>query len=191
VEYRRGWDPRGSRLVLQAVLDVLIDDGYDGLTAEAVARRAGVAEPALGLAPDMEELAVAALEPIKLYHAPVPTGSLRDDLRALLEAWRNPRTVDEMAVTAVLSAAEWHPRLKAAVTRSLDRPLGQAVGTMLNRAAGPDIPQAALQTLGWVLRGLALERLRSGARSVVDLDHLAGFLLAGIEHEGTGGTAVR
>ena len=191
MERRHSWDSPSSRLVLQAVLDVLVDHGYDALTAEAVGLRSGAAGPALGETPDMEELVATALSSIELYRAPAPTGSLHGDLRALLQPWRNPRTADEMAVAAVISAAEWHPRLKAALTRSLDRPLAQAIGTVLNRAAERNVPQPALQTLGWVLRGLALERLRTGSRSVVDLDHLVGFLLAGLEHEATGGAAVR
>jgi putative intracellular protease/amidase len=191
VEPRHRWGSPSSRLVLQAVLDVLVDHGYDAVTPEAVAQRAGVAGPPLGEQPDTEELVATALTSIELYRAPEPTGSLQGDLRRLVQPWRNRRTTDEMAVAAVLSGAEWHPRLKAAVTRSLDRPLAQAIGTVLNRAAGQDVPQPALQTLGWVLRGLALERLRTGSRSVVDLDHLVGFVLAGTAHQGGGRSAGR
>jgi Tetracyclin repressor-like, C-terminal domain len=187
VEPRHKWDSPSSQLVLRAVLDMLVDQGYDALDPEGIAQRAGLAGPELGEQPDTEELVAAALSSIELYRAPDPTGSLRGDLRRLLQPWRNPRTADEMAVAAVISAAEWHPRLRAAVTRSLDRPLAQALGTVLNRAAGTHVPQPALQTLGWVLRGLALERLRTGARSVVDLDSLVGFLLAGVEHGTAGG----
>ena len=54
---------------------------------------------------------------------------------------------------------------------------------MLSRAAERNVPQSALQTLSWVLRGLMLERLRSGSRSAVDLDLLVDFLVAGLERQ--------
>jgi hypothetical protein len=88
-----------------------------------------------------------------------------------------------MAVAAVLSAAEWHVHLKAAAAIALDRPLAQAIGAILTRAIERDVPQSALQTLNWLLRGLVLDRLRSGSRSAVDLEHLVDFLVAGLEHQ--------
>jgi len=175
------WKSPSSRLVLRAVLDVLAERGYHGLTVDAVAVRAGAAAEALDEDTDVDDLVVAALAGIELFGAPQATGSLRGDLRALLNPWRNPRTADEMAVAAVLSAAEWHAPLKAAAMRALDRPLAQTLGTLLMRER--DVSQSALQTLNWLLRGLALDRLRSGSRSAVDLDALVDFLVAGLEHQ--------
>ena len=175
------WESPSSRLVLRAVLDVLAERGYHGLTLEAVALRAGAAAEALDDSADLDELVITALSGVELFGVPPATGSLRGDLRALLSPWRNPRTADEMAVAAVLSAAEWHAPLKDAAKRALDRPLAQALGTLLSRER--DVPQSALQTLNWLLRALALDRLRSGSRSAVDLDALADFLVAGLEHQ--------
>jgi hypothetical protein len=175
------WESPSSRLVLHAVLDVLAERGYQGLSVEAIAVRAGAAAEALGDSPDLDELVVTALSGVALFGVPPATGSLRGDLRALLNPWRNPRTADEMAVAAVLSAAEWHGPLKAAAARALDRPLAQALGTVLTRER--EVPQSALQTLNWLLRGLVLDRLRSGSRSAVDLDSLVDFLVAGLEHQ--------
>ena len=183
---RLSWESPSSRLVLRAVLEALVDHGYEGVTPEAIALRAGLAA-ALEEYPDIDELVITAISGVELFGAPPATGSLRGDLRAMLNPWRNPRTADEMAVTAVLSAAEWHPPLKAAAARALDRPLAQAVGAMLSRAAERDVPQSALQTLNWILRGLMLERLRTGPRSAVDLDHLVDFLVAGLEHQAAAG----
>ena len=106
---------------------------------------------------------------------------MRDDLRRLLNAWRGGLTRDERVMTAVLSAAEWHPRLRAAVHEALDRPLAQVLGRVLARAAADgQVPARPLLTLNWVLRGLVLDRLRSGPRSAVDLDALVHFLVAGL-----------
>jgi Bacterial regulatory proteins, tetR family len=175
------WDSPSSRLVLRAALEVLAERGYHGLTVEAIAVRAGSAAEALGDSPDLDGLVVAALSGVELFAVPPATGSLRGDLRALLNPWRNPRTADEMAVAAVLSAAEWHAPLKSAASQALDRPLAQTLGTVLTRQR--DVPQSALQTLNWLLRGLVLDRLRSGSRSAVDLDSLVDFLVAGLEHQ--------
>jgi Tetracyclin repressor-like, C-terminal domain len=177
------WESPSSRLVLRAVLDALVDHGYEGVTPDVIAVRAGTAAVALGDSPDIDELVMTAVSGVELFGVPPSTGSLRGDLRALLSPWRNPRTADEMAVAAVLSAAEWHAPLKAAATEALDRPLAQAIGTVLNRAMERHVPQSALQTLNWLLRGLMLDRLRSGSRSAVDLDHLVDFLVAGLEHQ--------
>jgi len=175
------WDSPSSRLVLRAVLELLAERGYAGVTAEVVAVRAGAAAEALGESPDIDELVITALSGVELFGVPPATGSLRGDLRALLNPWRNPRTADEMAVAAVLSAAEWHAPLKTAATRAMARPQAQALGTQLTRER--DVPQSALQTLNWLLRGLVMDRLRSGSRSAVALDALVDFLVAGLEHQ--------
>lgn len=171
-----------SASVHRAVLEALGDHGYERMTIDAVARRTGPAPEALRDACDVTDLVITALSDVELFSAPPATGSLREDLRALLGSWRLPRSADERALAAVLSAAEWNGPLKEAVVRALDRPLARALGTVLNRAADRDVPPSALQTLNWVLRGLALERLRTGPRSACDLELLVDFLLAGLGH---------
>lgn len=174
------WRSPSSRLVLTAVLDILASEGYEGLTVASVKHRSGLAGPALGEAPDLERLVIVSLEQIHLMTAPLPTGSLRGDLVALLHPWRAPCGRDERVIAAVLSAAQFRPPLKAAVADVVDRQVGQAVGTLLSRATVGEVIPAWMQTLSWVLRGLMLERLRTGARSQVDLEALVDFLLAGV-----------
>lgn len=174
------WQSPSSRLVMDAVLDILAEVGYDGLTVHEVKARAGAAAPALGELPDLDALARASLTRIKVLEAPAPTGSLREDLRALLRPWRSPRTRDEVIVAAVLSAAQRRSALSDAVLEALDRPVAQALGAVLSRHI--DDPRVAqyVQTLSWILRGLFLERLRTGSRAPVDLDRLVDFLIAGL-----------
>ena len=173
-------DSPSTRLLFDAVLDVLAERGFSGLTVLAIQSHAGAAGRALDESVDVEEVVVAALETVQLWRTPAPTGSLRGDLHALLQGWRNPRTRDDMAVAAVLSEAEWRPRLGEAVSVAVDRPLAQAIGNILSRADELHDSEGAAQTLSWLLRGLLLERLRHGARSVVDLERLVDFLLAGL-----------
>ena len=182
MEMRFSWDSPSARQVLTAVLDSLAEHGYDSLTGEELRLRAGPAARALGDPLDVEALLVAALEHVHVFAPVEPTGCLRDDLRALLAGWRGGLSRDERVITAVLSAAEWHPRLREAVHDALDRPLAQALGSLLSRVAThDDIPPRRLLTLNWVLRGLVLDRLRSGPRTAVDLDALVDFLVAGVQ----------
>ena len=52
------WEWPSSRLVLRAVLDVLAERGYHGLTVDAVAVRAGPAAGALDESTDLDDLVV-------------------------------------------------------------------------------------------------------------------------------------
>jgi len=176
------WDSPSCRLVLCATLRVLAERGYAGLTVSEIQARAGAAGALLEDA-DLEDLTVLALQHVRLFSAPEPTGSLRGDLQALLRPWLGFRGPDERVVAAVLSAAEWSPRLRSAVVEAFDRPLAQVVGTLLARfAADGHVPPARVQTLNWILRGLALNRLRAiHPRTPVDLDELVTHLVVGLE----------
>lgn len=174
------WESPSSRLVLNAVLDALADLGYEGLTAVEVRTRAGAAGRALGDAPDLDSLVVTALRYVQLFSPVIATGDLRRDLRTLLEPWRRAPSRDERVLAAVLSPAVRNPRLKCAVHHVLDRPLTRTVGSVVSRAAALDqVPPHLIHTVCWVLRGLILDRLRSGPRLPVDLDLLVEFLVAG------------
>ncbi|WNV75191.1 TetR/AcrR family transcriptional regulator C-terminal ligand-binding domain-containing protein [Geodermatophilus sp. DSM 44513] len=176
------WQSPSSWLVLNAVLDTLAELGCAGLTTDEVKLRAGAAGPGLGDSPDLDALVIIALERVQLFPAPEPTGDLAQDLRTLLEPWRTAPSREERVVAAVLSAAIWSARLKVAVHESLDRPLMHAVSAVVARAgAHGHIPDHAVQTLCWLLRGLLLDRLRSRPRTAIDIDRLVDFLVAGLQ----------
>jgi hypothetical protein len=175
------WKSPSSRLVLDGVLDALAVLGLDGLTVEEVRTRAGAAGRAVDDSIDLESLVIVALDHVELFRPPVPSGDLQRDLRTLLEPWRSTSGRDERAVAAVLSAALRRPRLKVALYQALDRPLMQAVSTVVAAASEQGrIPPRLIQTLAWVLRGLVVDRLRSGPRSSIDIDLLIDFLIAGL-----------
>ncbi len=81
-------DPRVARTratVLAAARDLLIEEGHEGVTIDGVARRAGVARTTIYRHwPDRSQLLSDAFESIGSAIEPPDTGTLRDDLRALL-----------------------------------------------------------------------------------------------------------
>jgi len=66
-------DPEADRAILRATVDLLVEEGYEGLSIEGVAARAGVGKTTIYRRwPSKAELVVAA---IKLTKAPVEPGS--------------------------------------------------------------------------------------------------------------------
>jgi hypothetical protein len=182
------WQSPASRLVLDAVLDSLAEAGCRGLSVDEIRRRSGAAGPVLEESPDLDALVIAALEHVHVFAAPAPTGDLRRDLRELLEPWRGPLSKNERVVAALLSAAMWSPRLKVAMHEAFDRPLMNAVSTVVATAQrNGQIPAQAVHTLCWVLRGLMVDRLRSRPRAAVDIEFLIDFLMAGLQLSATNG----
>ncbi|MGW6915895.1 TetR/AcrR family transcriptional regulator [Kitasatospora sp. NPDC054939] len=78
--------PRKARAIFDATLDLLAEQGYDGLTVEGVAQRAGVNKTTLyRYWPSKGALVSAALTGARRLELAVPdTGSLRGDLEALV-----------------------------------------------------------------------------------------------------------
>ena len=182
MERRFDWASPSSRLVLSATLDALSDVGYEGLTLAELRARTGAAGELVEEA-DLVGVVAIALEEVRVFPTPEPSGDLRADLAALLRPWLARRGRDERAVAAVLSAAEWDPRIKRAVVRAFDRPLAQAVGSLLAGAvADGRVAATRVHTLNWILRGLALDRLRAAnPRCPVDLDELVDHLVSGLD----------
>jgi AcrR family transcriptional regulator len=100
-------DARHDRAILEATLDILLEQGYGGLTIEGVAVRAGVGRPTIYRRwPSKPALVVAALVQSARLALPAPdTGSLRRDLlevqRHQVERMNSP---DSRRVTAGLVA---------------------------------------------------------------------------------------
>ena len=81
----RPLDPAISERILDATLDVLDEDGYERLSMEAVACRAGVHRPAVYRRwPNKLELVVAALSSTRAEPVEPDTGDVRSDLVAIV-----------------------------------------------------------------------------------------------------------
>lgn len=82
-------DPKLDSAILAATLDLLAADGYDGLTIEGVAARAGVGKASVYRRfPGKEELVVEAVASLTEPPETVAGAGVRDELVALLEAVR-------------------------------------------------------------------------------------------------------
>lgn len=174
-----------SRRVLRATLEALGELGYRQLTRADIDRRARWFAPDLeGV--DVDEVVVAALQGVRLFDPPLPTGSLRGDLEALLSPWRGPLCLEERAVFAVLSEAPRRGPVQHAAFAAIDRTLVHATAVLLaRRPNGQESCPQRLQTLVWILRGVAMDRLMTGtARSEDELTILASYLLDGL-HAGS------
>ncbi|MFI1459392.1 TetR/AcrR family transcriptional regulator [Nocardia carnea] len=109
--------PRRADAIFTATLELLADNGYDGLTMEAVATRAEVNKTTLyRWWKSKDEVLAAALTDSDLLAFDVPdTGSLRSDLletsRSIHTLLTDPATAP--IATAVLAAASRRPALAA------------------------------------------------------------------------------
>lgn len=107
-----------DRAILEATLDAFVQDGYEGMSVDGVAERAGVAKATVYRRwPSKQELLIAAGQHLYQEHVHFPdSGELRTDLVALLRVVRHlatqtkagqamPRMVREVAAGTSLGRA--------------------------------------------------------------------------------------
>jgi AcrR family transcriptional regulator len=112
-------DPRISRtreVVLDATLDELAESGYDGMTIEAIAKRAGVSKATVYRHWDGKEgLVCDALHRSHEAIGPVAGDTARERIVALIEqlASKYRDGVTTRCMPALLSASDRNPAIKA------------------------------------------------------------------------------
>jgi len=80
---------KADRAILTATLQALVEDGYEGMSIEGVAARAGVGKTTIYRRwPGKEELVGAALSSLNQDIAVPDTGSVHDDLSQLVQEFR-------------------------------------------------------------------------------------------------------
>lgn len=110
-------DERADRAIVQATLEMLVDEGYHALSVEAVAARAGCGKTTIYRRwPGKRELVSDALGSLNadLPELP-PPGPARDRVRALLMDIRRkqPRTLSARIMPRMLAYRASHPELFA------------------------------------------------------------------------------
>ncbi len=107
--------------ILDAAVDLLVEEGFGGMSMEAVAARAGVGKAAIYRRwASKEELVVASLRGHACTSVPLPdTGDVRADLTTMLEGLRRAMVGDDGPImTAFVSEKARNPDLRAEYDRA-------------------------------------------------------------------------
>ena len=152
---------RGAALeaaIRDAVLELVVAHGVAGVSMEAVAARAGTSKPVLYRRwPDRGALLRDTLLDATVRGIPlVDTGSYRDDVLALLQAWRELMTGPLGAVgVAVVAAMPHDPDLARAFREGLARRTEELTALLARAVARgevrPDVPVALVRDIGQAL----------------------------------------
>jgi AcrR family transcriptional regulator len=124
-----------DRAIAQATSDLLIAEGYGGLTMAGVASEAGVSTATLYRRfHNKEELVVAALAELREQELFSDTGSLAGDVREILERLANRLRNDGGMLAAVLGETVHNPTLAAALRGQFDEDYRTGLSAVLERA---------------------------------------------------------
>jgi AcrR family transcriptional regulator len=130
-------DATRSAAILQAALTVLTETGYERMTTDLVAARAGVSKATMYRRwPSKGQLVVDAVESLRKDPPDIPcdTGNLVGDLMSLLdESDDGPRARKFNIVTGLVSALPHDPDLFDAVQRQIVQPRAAALRVVIER----------------------------------------------------------
>jgi AcrR family transcriptional regulator len=160
-----------SDQLLSVAVDILAEEGWGRLNSDRVAARARAGKAGIYRRwPTMAAMARFAVERFSLVPVPPDCGSLREDLAALVDGWRQPLNREERATASLVGAARYDEDLRAGLDHALVRPLAEAVETIGARAAarGEDVHVSRLALLGSVLQAFWWQRYTSAQGAMDD-----------------------
>lgn len=148
--------------LLRATQDLLIDEGFERLTMDAVAKRCGASKATIYRRwPSKTALVVAAAA--ALFQAPeLPdTGDLREDLLACARAYVQTGGRNAEALASVISASRHDATLREASQRALGAPYGGLFDGVLSRAVERGLVRADLdlETVAQVFPAIAYQKV--------------------------------
>jgi AcrR family transcriptional regulator len=156
---------QAEQAIIKATLELFAEKGPDGLCVEAVAARAGVGKATVYRRwKNKEDLLLAALGSLK---SPLPdpaTGSVRDDLVAMV-AVMSQDAVDparQRQYTLLLGEGEKYPKLMARYAETVVEPRRDLIRSVLRRGieAGQIRPDLDIEVAMLTLTGAAMSRGR-------------------------------
>ncbi len=165
---RRPGRPRSERAeqaIIEATLELFAEKGPDGLCVEAVAARAGVGKATVYRRwHNKEDLLLAALGSLKSPLPDTDTGSVRDDLIALVTVMSQD-AVDparQRQYTLLLGEGEKYPRLMARYAETVVEPRRDIIRSVLRRGieTGQIRPGLDIEVAMLTLTGAAMSRGR-------------------------------
>jgi AcrR family transcriptional regulator len=159
--------------LLRATQDLLVEEGFERLTMDAVARRCGASKATIYRRwPSKTTLVVAAAAALFTPPEVPDTGDLREDLLACGRAYvhREGRTAQVLA--AVLTASQYDAALRDASREALGAPYGGLFQQVLARAVerGWARPTADVETLAEVFPAVAYQRVAARGLLLVEDD---------------------
>lgn len=130
-------DAETERRILEAALRLLRENGYDGMSVDAVALEAKVSKPTIYRRwASKEELATAAVSTLRLVEPPIAAGTAKQELiRALDNFSRSLLRPNGMSLIGTVLAQELHtPDLIRLFRERIVRPRRQLLRAILERA---------------------------------------------------------
>jgi AcrR family transcriptional regulator len=129
-------DPQRDAAILQACAELLLADGYDRLSMDAIATKAGVGKATVYRRwPSKGAVVIDAFARLKPALSPIDTGSLEGDLDALRAAYCGSKSRDALCMIRGIAAAL--PRdddLKTAFQERFAAPRRERIEQILRRA---------------------------------------------------------
>lgn len=159
--------------LLVATQDLLIEEGFDGLTMDGVARRCGASKATIYRRwPGKTAMVLAAAA--ALFQPPqVPdTGDLREDLLVCGRAYLEQEGRRAQVLAAVLNAARHDPAMRDASHAVLGTPYGNLFEQVLARAVDRGLIRPALDlvTLAQVFPAIAYQQVSTQGRLITEQD---------------------
>jgi AcrR family transcriptional regulator len=171
----RPLDPRIDEQLLRATQDLLIEEGFERLTMDAVAKRCGASKATIYRRwPGKTALVVAATAALLSAPELPDTGDLREDLLACGRLYLQREGRGAQVLASVLSASRHDPVLREASRQALGAPYEGLFERVLSRAVkrGWVLPGADLATLAQVFPAIAYQQVAAQGRLVSEDDVL-------------------
>lgn len=159
-------DPTRDEVIRRAALDLVAEEGYDRVTVDAIADRAGAGKATLYRRwRSKADLVVDAITDLKPVGRAPDTGSLREDLDRLCDHFADQQETRALAVMQGLASAIHHdPELRAVFDERVVAPRRAAMAEIFARAAARgEMPAGKdVDLLTSVVPALLMHRLVSG-----------------------------
>jgi AcrR family transcriptional regulator len=173
-------DPRVDAAIRQATLDLLVEDGYQATSIQAIARRAGVSAPTIYRRwSSKAELIEEAVFPTALLDLAQLTGDLDADLetycRTIIEHLGDPAV--RSAIPGLLTEYQTDPELWQRLVHRSVTPMRQAFAAYLEQTGRRPIGSAeALFDL--MIGALFVRAINSGAAGAADFAHEVALVIS-------------
>lgn len=139
--------PQAHQAMLQATLELLAEVGFDAMSIDAIAARAGVGKPTIYRRySSKEELVADAIESVRQDVVIPNTGNLWDDIDELIKnaAQITLSPLGRKTVAMIISSASSNPQFAQIYWTKYLQPRRQAFGAVLERAKARNEIQADL-----------------------------------------------